>query len=336
MSYFRVGQTSCPARAAARAILLAAASLLCACDGEPPSPSPWVRLVPVAGQSEPVPEQWLKDEEGRIAHSLRLPAGVPQPQPFDFERARAQVPRDGWLGFLTRQPDERQVAVLYFDHLCKTEAGQWIFKTVANVEGLYFARPQSVDDGTSELSTDPWGPEAPWIQRILWLLSDTALNQGSIFIQSPLYNYLFVEQPRRDVKWQAGITTPYVRLFGYTREFFVKPGQVVADWNERTPMQVAGVTERKARYGYTWRGLKRAQDREHGIAGSEVLIYDLNSLEVLAVRRQYVIASHNPRGQGKAMWEVGARCPQLPAYLDSGEFTQLAFDVIHTIKPSHQ
>jgi hypothetical protein len=293
-------------------------------------PVQWNEFVKVEGQSEPVPKQWLDSDEARIAYSLKLPESVSKPQPFDFDKAKWQA----WI------PGKPKVAVQYFDHLCKTEAGEWIFKKVQNVEGLYFARPQGTP--TTDLLTDPYGPEAPWIQRNFILQSDNAHDHGVKFVQPPLYNYRYVEQPRRNVPWQAEIREPYIRLFGYTREAVPVPlvYQVAPDsrdwysYRDKDPMQVTGISKPTARYGHTWRGLHRARDREFGIAGGEVLIYDLQTKEVLAVRRQFLIAGRNPRGPGKAMWEVAARCPQLPAYHDSGEFTQFAFDVLQSIEPS--
>jgi hypothetical protein len=154
-----------------------------------------------------------------------------------------------------------------------------------------------------------------------------------MFISQPHANYRFVEQPKRDVEWQAQIKDPYVRLFGYTREIFVKEGQVVAAWNERTPMQVAGVAQLSARYGYTWRGIKRTKDRENGIAGGEALIYDVQTKEVIAVRRQFLIGFRNPRGAGAILWEIAASCP-LSDRSESQEFREFAFNVLQTIEPS--
>jgi hypothetical protein len=285
-------------------------------------PVKWTNFAKVDGQPEPIPEQWLDTEEARITHNLKLPEGIPKPQSFDFDKAK-------WRAWIPGKP---KLAVQYFDHLCKTEAGEWIFKKAQNVEGVYYARPQSTP--TTDMLTDLHGPEMPWIQRMFILESDNAHWQGAKFIQPPNYNYRFVEQPRRDVPWQAQIREPYIRLFGYTREVFVKEGQVVAALNEKTAMQVIGISKPTARYGYTWRGIRRPRDREFGIAGGEVLIYELQTKEVLAVRRQFLIAGRNPRGPGKAMWEVAARCSEPRAYPDVGEFTQFAFDVIQTIQPS--
>lgn len=286
------------------------------------TPVQWTEFVKVEGQSEPVPAQWLQDAEAKIAHSLKLPDAVPKPVPYNFTKAY-------WWSWLPGTPS---ASLQYFNHLCSTEAGEWVFKKVPNVEGFYFARPQGKP--TSDQLADLYGPEMPWIQRIFLLTGDSLKWQGATFIQPPLYNYLFVEQPRRDTSWQVGITEPYVRLFGYTRGYFVLPGQAVADWNEITPMQVVGIPKLTAQYGYTWRGLKRARDRELGIAGGELLIYDLQSKEVLAVRRQFLITGGNRRNGDKAAWEVAAPCPQLPPNGIGAEFTQFAFDVIQTTQPS--
>jgi hypothetical protein len=177
----------------------------------------------------------------------------------------------------------------------------------------------------------------PWIQREFILQSDRPLDQGWWFILPPLYNYGFVEQPRRATNWQANIQEPYIRLFGYTREQAHQPdGSLSTHWKDKTPMQVMGIPSLTARYGYTWRGIKRERDREHGIAGGELIIYDLQSKEVLAVRRQFLIAAHNPRGAGKAMWEVATRCPNLPESVGSGEMKKFAFRVTEPVQLSNE
>jgi hypothetical protein len=295
---------------------------ICVVSAQIYTPVKWTKFVQVEGQSEPVPEQWLQDAEAKIAYSLKLPDSIPKQVPFNFTKAY-------WWSWLPGTPRE---TIQYFNHLCSTEAGQWIFKTVPKVEGFYFARPQN--EPTTDVMTHPYGPEMPWIQRIFMISGNSLHDQGVKFVNPPFYNYRFIEQPRRETSWQKGINDPYVKLFGFTNEYFVKPGQVVAAWNERTPMQVAGIPALTADYGYTWRGIKRAQDRENGISGGELIIYDLQTKEVLAVRRQFLIAAHNPRGEGKAMWEVAASCPQVRAHPYAGEFEQFAFDILQTIEPS--
>lgn len=299
----------------------ALALLLTSCTPAP-VPIAWAEQVQTEGQELPIPRVWLDDAEARSAHSLKLPDRVPTSPPFDFDRAR-------WRAWLPNAPS---VASQYFSHLCSNEAGEWIFKTVKDVEGLYFARPQGAP--ASGVLADRYGPEMPWIQRLFVLQGDKAHDWGTWFIQPPIYNYRFVEQPQRNVKWQAGINQPYIRLSGYTRGFFVREGQVVAAWNEKTPMQVDGIVQPSARYGYTWRGIVRPLDRKNGIAGGEVIIYDLRTKEVLAVRRQFLITGRIARGPGDAAWEVAASC-RIPGANTVGlEFKQFSFDVLQTAEPS--
>ncbi|MEN9397933.1 MAG: hypothetical protein RLZ81_2463 [Pseudomonadota bacterium] len=187
-------------KAAIVAAAIAAASAASASD--PYVPVKWSQFVKVEGQSEPVPAQWLTDAEAKIAHSLKLPDSVPKPVPFNFTKAY-------WWSWLPGTPKQ---SVQYFHHLCSTEAGEWIFKKVSKVEGFYFARPQGTP--TTDTLTDPYGPEMPWIQRFFLLRGDyKPLDQARWLIQPPLYNYHFVEQPRRETSWQADIKEPYVRLF---------------------------------------------------------------------------------------------------------------------------
>lgn len=310
------------------AVVLTVLMLARAAGAQDHKPVIWTKFVSVAGQREPVPEQWLPDDEARIAHSLVLPDIVPKPVPYRFEDPNLNVSEGSGL-----PGNFRQRAIAYFDHLCKTEAGQWISKTVPNVEGLYFARPQSAV--LSGFFADRYGPEMPWLQRIFNLAGDSIEGQSIWLVQPPIFNYLFVEQPRRSVAWQTHIQEPWIRLFGYTTKPRTDLRGVPTEYlMQKTPMQVTGISALNARFGYTWRGLKRPSDREHGIAGGEVLIYDLTTREVLAVRRQFLISLGNTRTGEKAAWEIAARCPQLPAYPGRGEFTQFAFDVLHTIEPS--
>src|SRR5690348_14271497 len=71
------------------------------------------------------PADPLSTEEGRFAHSIKIPNPVPEDS--------------GYKSGMT--PEE------YFDHLCKTEAGEFIYKTIENVEGLYLMRSrETVND----------------------------------------------------------------------------------------------------------------------------------------------------------------------------------------------
>ena len=62
----------------------------------------------------------LATEEGRFAHNIKIPNPVSEDS--------------GYKPGMTSQD--------YFEHLCKTEAGEFIFKTAENVEGIMQMRPR--------------------------------------------------------------------------------------------------------------------------------------------------------------------------------------------------
>jgi hypothetical protein len=66
------------------------------------------------------PTDPLATEEGRFAHSIKIPNPV--------------AADSGYKPGMTSEQ--------YFDHLCKTEAGEFIYKAVEGVEGLYQMRPR--------------------------------------------------------------------------------------------------------------------------------------------------------------------------------------------------
>ncbi|NJD05285.1 MAG: hypothetical protein FIA97_02165, partial [Methylococcaceae bacterium] len=134
-------------------------------------------LVLVFGWVVPAPREWLMEHLRRMtgnpaaigpwrdwdkptepreleaynfAHSIKLPDSLPKPVPFNFLRY--------WY------LDHGRVSYEYFQHLCNTEAGEYIFKTVDKVEGLYQMRP--MPKRTEALMKDRYGFEDPadWSQ----------------------------------------------------------------------------------------------------------------------------------------------------------------------------
>jgi hypothetical protein len=291
---------------------------------DPYVPVEWKKFVKVDGQPLPVPEQWLADEEARIAHSLKLPDSVPKPQSFDFDKA-------WWKSWW---PGNGKVNVQYFNHLCASEAGEWVFRTVPNVEGLYFARPSGFP--SDDFLKDPYGPEAPWVQRRYQIAGGSLNDDGQQFVGPPSANYRFVEEPRRKVEWQKWITEPYVRMYGYTREPALdQNGQPTTLLKEKTPMQIIGIPKPSARYGYTWRGIRRERDRELGVAGGELLIYDMQTKEVLGVRRTFQVTGRKiPVGPGEARWLLTQTCPNALDELRFNTIGEFAARVLLTIEPS--
>lgn len=284
-------------------------------------------MVKTDGQFYPVPATWLSTPEGRIAHNLKLPDILPKPVPFDFEKAKEMVSKN------------RQVSLMYFDHLCATEAGEWVLKKVENVEGLYFARPRN--QPTDQYLGDIFAPEAPWVERHFQLMGESLERRGAQFVDYPAFSYHYVEEPRRDVKWQSDILMPYVRFFGYTAAVVHNPkrgkipgAQRYLSVIEKTPMQLQGIPEISAQYSYTWRGITRPRDRENGIAGAELIIYDRTTGEIIGVRRSFQLTRRNPRTAYGASWMVSPSCHQARDEISFRTLSEFSIRVLPTIESS--
>jgi hypothetical protein len=210
------------------------------------------------------PADPLATPEGRFAHSIKIPNPVPADSGYKPEMTPEQ----------------------YFDHLCKTEAGEFIYKTVENVEGLYMMRRR-------ERATD-------YHLQHLYALEDPYAYSDieseapqKLFINPPWWNYKYFEVSINEVSKSA---SPYLRYFGYVQG--------------KSPMNKEQAATLKSRHGYTWRGIKRPHDRELGIVGGELIILDLQTNEVLAVRRGF-IRSGDVRNNLTGIWWLGGHvCPE--------------------------
>jgi hypothetical protein len=225
------------------------------------------------------PAEPLATEEGRFAHSIK----IPNPLPEDSGYKPGMTPEQ------------------YFDHLCKTEAGEFIYRTVENVDGLYQMRPrtEATDYELEHLYTleDPYGHtngEATGIEFLfvepnryqffeMALMKDRKLRMGNQFLD-PSY----LKMPEAKAR--------YERYSGYDAH---KTKTMIKEFD----------TTLRSRYGFTWRGITRPHDRELGIAGGELIALDLQTNEVLGVRRGYILSGSMKNLTG-IWWLTGRTCPE--------------------------
>jgi hypothetical protein len=227
------------------------------------------------------PTDPLAKPEGRFAHSIK----IPNPVPADSGYKPGMTPQE------------------YFDHLCKTEAGEFIYKTVENVEGLYQIRSrQKVGYEANHLYAleDPYrGPEG-------------SNELGYFFVEPGRYRFLEARDQTEAIN-KPDEGNKVVRYFGY-------------DGKKLETMQKE-LGARNSRYGYTWRGIKRLHDRELGIGGSELIVLDLKTDEVLAVHRGYVRFEIDERfGTSGLHWTK--RCPAAEANRGGGARLQFLLKVL--------
>ena len=225
------------------------------------------------------PADPLATEEGRFAHSIKIPNPVPEDS--------------GYKPGMTSQE--------YFDHLCKSEAGEFIYKTVENVEGLYMMRPREhANDYMQEhlyAMEDPYG------------YMDSESQDPEFFFVGPL-RYKFLEHPLA-----PGKKSSWGRSF-LDNSYFVASDngahhERYIGSNGRDPLTMTKEYDvvRKARYGYTWRGIVRPHDREMGIAGGELIVLDLETKDILGVRRGYIRTGSVRNNLTGVWWLTGQACP---------------------------
>ena len=236
------------------------------------------------------PADPLATEEGRFAHSIK----IPNPVPADSGYKPGMTPEQ------------------YFDHLCKTEAGEFIYKTVEKVEGIYQMRPR--DQPTDYELEHLYALEDPYD-------ATDDPNPQDYLVQPPFGQYRFMESLR--TKDEKDISQQYVRYCRSSQKES-KRDYVYMDGTRghRVPYIVKkeGVASLKSRYGYTWRGTQRPHDRELGIVGGELIVMDTHTNDVLGVRRGF-IRSGGAQNLTGVWWLGGQVCPVKKA-LSSSQFIQ--------------
>jgi hypothetical protein len=187
--------------------------------------------------------------------------------------------------------------------LCEKEAGDFVFKTVENVEGLYFARPPKKPSDQDLM--DRWKLEDPSLESI-FQQRETPDRRAVFFIDPPVANYSFYEEPKQDSK----ATLSYLRLSGHQDGIDYQEN---GKWKRipEKPWVSESISQLSSRYALIWRGIHRPHDRENGIAGGELIIYDISSNAVLGVLRNYAFGG-GFKNTTDGVWWLGSRsCKQL-------------------------
>jgi hypothetical protein len=235
------------------------------------------------------PADPLATPEGRFAHAIKIPNPVPEDSGY----------RPGMT------PEQ------YFDHLCKTEAGEFIYKTVENVEGLFQMRPR--ESATDDMLQHLYALEDPY---------------GFSYLEAEAPQKVFVNPPWRNYKFFENALPSNVRPLITDAKYRRYSGRIQG----KNPMNEIHVSSLGSRYGYTWRGIKRPHDRELGIVGGELIVLDLQTNEVLAVRRGFIRSGDVPNNLTGVWWLGGHVCPE---YRDSHIYTyEFISRVLKPVKPS--
>jgi len=204
----------------------------------------------------------------------------------------------------------------YWRALCKAEAGEFIYKVVEDVEGIYQIRPRKKESDYALMDRyvleDPYGygiGDEGW-RAFQWFVGPTDKFQRPMF-------YLFFERPTvpHDIrtferkKWHPSMSvappegTKYQLYYGSTRS------------HDGMKTMILQHSDRiRSRYGFSWRGIARPHDRELGVGGGELVVVDLHTGEILGLRRGFILGAKT-RNQG-FVWTASS-CPEyalMPEY----------------------
>lgn len=247
-------------------------------------------------------------EAYKFAHSLKLPDSVPKPVPYSFLKYNIVSTLTTFVPFLNWKVI-RNESNEYYDHLCSTEAGEWIFKKVDNVESIYQMRPMLSQEEANKVFKDKYAMEDPadWSGQegsavaVYFIGKSTDSNHfkyyESMMGPKEMVNPVFIRDWRFTRDPNYPYDAPYWKYFG---EDF--------NGNSIKKPKADPINKISAKFGYTWRGIKRPRDREFGIAGGELIVLDLQTNEILAVRRSFTKAQRN-YNISDISWEVSPVCP---------------------------
>jgi hypothetical protein len=185
----------------------------------------------------------------------------------------------------------------YFDALCEREAGEFIYRVVEGVESVYVIRPRKWE-GTHGYR-DRYVMEDPYgfikAERTVERMQGMLLTMHNPPRKNPrAFKYSFFEYPLSELTQALrDIRAPYVKVTRNARD------------NSLPLIEPRAKVE--SRYGYTWRGIARPSDRAMGIAGGELAVVDLNTGEILGIRRGFGMTR-----QHSINWESMNVCPKYP------------------------
>jgi len=191
----------------------------------------------------------------------------------------------------------------YWEALCKAEAGEFIYKTVKDVEGFLLVRPRGAE--TDYAMQDKYVIEDAYGAHEFQFVS-RELSPGRGFFRLEVTNYRHIEtsvqaagEGRTWIRHELRIDRLQDLLSSNTRK-----------WDEGMFTGIYRVMFPKSVYGITWRGIRRTQDVELGISGGELAIVDMRSGQIVALRRGFAVDGYAVRGaSGRHSWLSSWGCP---------------------------
>lgn len=233
-----------------------------------------------------------------------------------------------------------EAAQALFQQRC-TSAGERIYKTVKDVEGVFLVklRPSVINYSDQFRLDDPYGRDylgEGYIKGFLKahheLRAEAARLKGYAFTPREQVGYAFVEADNPS----DGKRHRYTAIIE-------QPGKTDPQYFEdylRVVMKSHPSSDEPPRYGVIFEDISTTKDRQYWIAGSSLKVVDLLTKEVIAERIGYMIdpgQGNRGSGGGRSPWLIAAHhaCPAFkgpnPASPQGG---QTAIFVEKVLRPS--
>jgi hypothetical protein len=181
----------------------------------------------------------------------------------------------------------------YFAALCRAYAGEFIQRTVENIESIYQIRPRAL--ASDYEIEDPYVIEDPYGYFVSESFDFLVLYAGGArHPRGPRYS--FVEGPNVLAHTQFGKNSDYIRID-------------IPDPKERA--RGTAIDSIRSKYGFTWRDITGVRERELGIAGGDLIVVDLETGEVLGHRRGFARSPLTKRTIGGVSWRNSENCPSV-------------------------
>ena len=198
------------------------------------------------------------------------------------------------MGFAGYHMGFNHLARAHFDAHCENDAGEFIYKTVENVEGLYQMRLRDPEDyfdnlrhfrdGTGKLLEDPFGHTNVEAQRPNLLFIGSVHNKA-------FYKYQYFETEASPNEYDVSLHKSFDEQPIVTREKYWRYTLARVDRDGRSYRNIYHAEQTptlKSRYGFTWREIRDEKDKQYGIWGGELIVKDMKTDETLAIRRGYL------------------------------------------------
>jgi hypothetical protein len=214
----------------------------------------------------------------------------------------------------------------YWEALCKAEAGEFIYKTVKDVEGFLWIRPRGQE--TDYAMQDKYAIEDAYGLHEFAFGDDDA-RPGKRIFRLDESNYRAIESPIGDPRTRSWVrqSLDIDRLKALHRTQAVR-------WSETDFTNISQVSQPQSIYGVTWRGIRRPGDLDLGVSGGELAIVNLRSGEILGLRRGFALDAFAARGiMNRHSWLGSWGCPVMAREpKDLREFVKKVLEPIATSK----